>query len=340
MIRNGKEEDAGTIAKIKIDNWRKTYLNIFPDEFLNNLEINNEKDKYLKNLKNRNVIIYEKEEEPIAYCYYGKRNNTDFQDYGGEVFALYVKNDCQEHGIGTKLLQYAIKDLSKQYKKILLWCAKENYRAISFYKKNGLSIIGEETENIGGKDVEKVALGISINWEENKDEQENLKDRSSHLIKLNKIIEENAKAVNDENGVEILNNVNLYELKRTANYIENEENVAIYANPDLIFFKNEPRKWFKQIINCEKISNIPQKFINYLIKKDVIKTLDKRDTPFRPKNWTKGTDLIEHDDKFKSVTKFYEECPKSPKKWTKRSVPFVQVVELNFQFFYNLNLII
>ena len=32
MIRNGREDDAKKIARIKIDNWRKTYLNIFPDE--------------------------------------------------------------------------------------------------------------------------------------------------------------------------------------------------------------------------------------------------------------------------------------------------------------------
>ena len=71
MIREGKVEDAEKIARIKIDNWRKTYLNIFPDELLKNLEINNEIEKCLRNLKNRNVIVYEKDGKVIAYCYYG-----------------------------------------------------------------------------------------------------------------------------------------------------------------------------------------------------------------------------------------------------------------------------
>ena len=56
-------------------------------------------------------------------------------------------------------------------------------------------------------------------------------------------------------------------------YIENEKNIAIYTNPDLIFLKDEPREWFKQIINNDKTENIPQKFIDYLVKKDVIETL-------------------------------------------------------------------
>ena len=142
MIRDGIKEDAEKIAKIKIDNWRKTYSKIFPEDFLNNLDVTKEKEKYLNNLKNKNIIIYEKEEKPIAYCYYGKSENTKFKDYEGEVFALYVENNCQEHGVGTKLLQYAIKDLAKKSKKIFLWCAKENTRAISFYKKNGFKIIG------------------------------------------------------------------------------------------------------------------------------------------------------------------------------------------------------
>ena len=32
MIRSGNARDAETIASIKIDTWRKTYLNIFAQE--------------------------------------------------------------------------------------------------------------------------------------------------------------------------------------------------------------------------------------------------------------------------------------------------------------------
>ena len=70
MIRNGKKEDADKIARIKIDKWRKTYLNIFTDELLEGLEVNNEKNKFLKNLEEKNVIVYEKQNAVIAYCYY------------------------------------------------------------------------------------------------------------------------------------------------------------------------------------------------------------------------------------------------------------------------------
>ena len=250
MIRNGIKEDAGKIARLKIDNWRKTYSKIFPEDFLNNLDLTKEKEKYLNNLKNKNVIIYEKAEEPIAYCYYGE--NAKFKDYEGEVFALYVENNCQEHGIGTKLLQYAIKDLAKKSKKIFLWCAKENTRAISFYKKNGFKIIGEEIENIGGKNVEKVALGISL-------EDEKIREYKSESDKIN---EKDKTETPDKN--------NSYNLKKSANYIENEQSMAIYANPDLIFLKDEPQNWFTQIINHEKISNIPKNFIDYLLKKEII----------------------------------------------------------------------
>ena len=250
MIRDGVKEDAGKIARLKIDNWRKTYSKIFPEDFLNNLDLTKEKEKYLNNLKNKNVIIYEKAEEPIAYCYYGE--NAKFKDYEGEVFALYVENNCQEHGIGTKLLQYAIKDLANKSNKIFLWCAKENTRAISFYKKNGFKIIGEEIENIGGKNVEKVALGISL-------EDEKIREYKSESDKIN---EKDKTETPDKN--------NSYNLKKSANYIENEQSMAIYANPDLIFLKDEPRNWFTQIINHEKISNIPKNFIDYLLKKEII----------------------------------------------------------------------
>ena len=228
MIRIGKIDDAEKIAKIKIDNWRKTYKNIFPDEYLKNLNFKNEIQKYKDGFNKRNVITFEKDEEIIAYCYYGNRKEEKLQEYTGEVFAIYVKNDCQEKGVGTALLQEAIKALKKTNRKIMLWCAKENYRAIKFYNKNGLEVIDEETENIGGKDVEKVALGIDLEKEK------------------------------------------IYNLKKSANYIENEKNIALYTNPDLIFLKDKPRKWFKQIVNHENNTDIPQKFIDYLIKKGVI----------------------------------------------------------------------
>ncbi len=226
MIRSGNARDAETIASIKIDTWRKTYLNIFPDSILDNLDVKQETQRYLQNLKDRQVLVYEENGKVIAYCYFGERKQEEFYQYSGEVFALYVKSDCQKRGVGTELLKEAIKQLSQTHSHILLWCAKENTRAISFYKKNGLDIIGEKIENIGGKNVEKVALGISVE--------------------------------------------KVYNLKKSANYIENEENIAIYTNPDLIFLKNETCTWFKQIIQHKETKNVPQKFIDYLIKKDVI----------------------------------------------------------------------
>lgn len=228
MIRKGKINDADKIAKIKIDNWRKTYKNIFPDDYLENLNLEKEVEKYKNGYNKRNIITYEKNEEIIAYCYYGNRNEEKLQEYTGEIFAIYVKNDSQERGVGTELLQNAIRDLKKSHKKIMVWCAKENYRAIKFYKKNGLAIIDEEIEKIGGKNVEKVALGIDLEKQK------------------------------------------VYDLKKSANYIEKEGKIALYTNPDLIFLKDESRNWFKRIINHENISAIPQNFIDYLIKKGVI----------------------------------------------------------------------
>lgn len=241
MIRKGETKDAETIARIKIDTWRKTYKNIFPDTLLENLEIQQETEKCLHNIASKEVIVCEKDGKVIAYCYYGIRKETSFPNYSGEIFALYVQNDCQEHGIGTKLLKEAIHNLSYEHSHILLWCAKENTRAISFYQKNGLEILGEEVEKIGGKNVEKVALGISTGSTEED-------------VSCNKQ-EKKAKE---------------YCLRKSANYIENNENIAIYTNPDLIFLKEEPRIWFKQIIGHGELSKVPQKFINYLMQKEVI----------------------------------------------------------------------
>ena len=78
MIRNGSTTDAETIANIKIDTWRKTYLNIFPDSLLNNLDVKQETQKYLQNLKDRQVLVYEEAGRIIGYCYFGERRQEKF----------------------------------------------------------------------------------------------------------------------------------------------------------------------------------------------------------------------------------------------------------------------
>ncbi|HPW53559.1 MAG TPA: GNAT family N-acetyltransferase [Erysipelotrichaceae bacterium] len=62
-----------------------------------------------------------------------------------------VKPGYQHQGIGTMMLQHLFSHLKKRgCKGVMLSVSKKNIRANSFYEKNGMSIIGENGNNLRG----------------------------------------------------------------------------------------------------------------------------------------------------------------------------------------------
>ena len=160
MIRDGKIKDAEQIANIKIENYKKTYANIFSDEFLSNMNIEEEKEKYINGLKNRKVLVYYDDDKILGYIYYGKRKNHKeiLPTYDGEIYAIYVNINFKNKGIGTQLIKSALNDLIKECKKIILWCMSDNHESIEFYKKRSFKEVDKVKVNIGGNYLYESAL--------------------------------------------------------------------------------------------------------------------------------------------------------------------------------------
>lgn len=164
MIRDGIKNDAEQIAKLKIRNYRKTYNNIFSNQFLNKMNLEDEKQKYINGLKNRKVLVYYDEDKVLGYIYYGKRKNHKevLPDYDGEIYAIYVDVDFQKKGIGKKLIIAALNDLIKDYNKIILWCMKDNYDSLQFYKKINFTELESILTELGGKELYETGLGYDF----------------------------------------------------------------------------------------------------------------------------------------------------------------------------------
>lgn len=160
MIRNGTEEDARQIAELKIKNYKKTYASIFSENFLDEMSVMEEEEKYLKGLKNRKVLVYYEENKILGYIYYGKRKNHKeiLSDCDGEIYAIYVDIDSKNKGIGTKLIKEALNDLINNYKKVILWCVNDNFESIKFYKKRNFKQLDKVIVEIGGKSLYESAF--------------------------------------------------------------------------------------------------------------------------------------------------------------------------------------
>ena len=140
-IRKANSLDANDIIKINIESWKNTYKNIFPDEFLNNLDSKYEEtvEKCVNTIDE--YIVATIDGNIVGFARYGK-NKKDFNDEYSEVFALYVDKDYRCNNIGKQLLKYAFDDLKNNYKYCLISTIVEN-RANSFYVRNNGKRIGE-----------------------------------------------------------------------------------------------------------------------------------------------------------------------------------------------------
>lgn len=161
IIRYNVIEDQSQMAKIKIDVWRETYKNIIDDEYLNNLDLKKQTQKYFRSFdeyKDR-VLVAVKNKEILGYsCFDAKTNSVK---YDSELVSIYIKD--RNRGIGTALFNETVKELlSKNKKTMIIWCLKDNKNAINFYKKLGGVITESKQAKIGDKYYEEYGFFFDL----------------------------------------------------------------------------------------------------------------------------------------------------------------------------------
>lgn len=159
VIRNVKFEDLRSVSEIIVESWKTAYRGIVADEYLDSLTVDQNYEKIIKDYTENEFIVAERDNEVVGFCRYGFENAyvETFPDVDCELHALYVKPNCKEVGIGTKIINYVINEFKvKGYKKMILWCFKDNYPARMFYEKMGGIYGNESTITRGGKDYKEV----------------------------------------------------------------------------------------------------------------------------------------------------------------------------------------
>lgn len=136
-IREANAEDMELIANLYVMNWKKTYVGLLPDNFLNGLTVNdgiNKWQEYLTKEKHRIFVAYEnenflgfsacKEDEELKNCLY--------------LDSLHASESSRGKGVGTKLINtvgsYAY---IKGYEHMSICIVKGNDKAKRIYEKMG-----------------------------------------------------------------------------------------------------------------------------------------------------------------------------------------------------------
>jgi len=131
------------MARIKIDGWRTAYDKIVSSKYLKELDYEKQTERYISSFEEYKdlVLVAVRDEEVLGYSCFSYKTEND--KYDSELVSLYIKSSEKGRGIGTELFKETAKELLENHKKnMIVWCFKDNEKAIKFYK------------DLGGKNVE------------------------------------------------------------------------------------------------------------------------------------------------------------------------------------------
>lgn len=162
-IRKAILTDAKGIAKVHVDSWRTTYLNIVPDEFLNSLNYESFEQRWINNIPNGGVYVAETESgEIVGFSSGGKERSGNYEGFDGEIYAIYILKEYQGQGIGRELVKPIAVEMKELGNNSMLVLVLKDNPSRHFYEALGARYIEEVEVEIGGRQLPELVLG----WED------------------------------------------------------------------------------------------------------------------------------------------------------------------------------
>jgi GNAT superfamily N-acetyltransferase len=163
VIRAAQPADAAAIAKVHVDSWRTTYRGIVPDDFLATLSYEQRTHMWRSILSQSppTSFVYVAEEsggQVIGFASGGPEHGGD-PDYTGELYAIYLLEGYQRHGLGRHLTSTLVQRLVQAgMPSLLLWVLAAN-PCRAFYEVLGGQPLYDKHVLIGGTSLVEVAYG-------------------------------------------------------------------------------------------------------------------------------------------------------------------------------------
>lgn len=153
IIRKATSADAGQIAEIVVEDWKKAYRGIIDDEYLDSMSVEARYQIELQRYRIYTVAAAEKEILGFAW-----NQIADSEDSDCEIIALYVRYGMRKSGIGRALFQHSTDFFRASGKKrMIIWCLKENNEARKFYEKMGGEVYKTGTHQWGNRAYDMIS---------------------------------------------------------------------------------------------------------------------------------------------------------------------------------------
>ena len=140
--------------------WNATYEGIIPLEVQNNFLKLNYSDESMKLRIERSIVYVAEVEGKVV----GFANYSPVRDGGKiELAAIYLYPEFQGRGIGTALIQQAVKEL-EGIKEIYINVEKDNKIGMNFYEAKGFEKVKESDTEFDGHILKQVRMVKKFNY--------------------------------------------------------------------------------------------------------------------------------------------------------------------------------
>ncbi|MGK9220849.1 MULTISPECIES: GNAT family N-acetyltransferase [unclassified Microbacterium] len=143
LIRRPLPADAPALARLHVLTWRETYGHLLPSDFFGDAHLEMRQTMWERILANPRpewtVLTAALGDELVGFVSAGPGSESGTDSSSRQLYTLYVRSRWHGAGIGQALFDAAV-----GHDACVLWVAKENPRAIAFYRKNGFEFDGQE----------------------------------------------------------------------------------------------------------------------------------------------------------------------------------------------------
>ena len=164
QIRQATPADAWAIARVHVDSWRSSYVDVVPQEILSGLSYDERKglwDGILNSSRaDRHCYVADAPTVGVVGFAHAGTVSENSRAFDGEIYAIYLLEEFQRMGLGRRLfISVAERLLEDGMSSFLLWVFKENNSARRFYESLGGEVVRSQEINIGGVNLVEVAYG-------------------------------------------------------------------------------------------------------------------------------------------------------------------------------------
>lgn len=141
-IRTPSPTDAAALADLHVQTWRETYTHLLPENYFDEAFVQGRHEMWsrLTNTPREDLTVRLAELDGVLVGFaMSGRPLGDDPPRDRQLYFIYVAASAHGTGAGQALLEAVLGDGPA-----LLWVAKQNPRAIAFYRRNGFAFDGVE----------------------------------------------------------------------------------------------------------------------------------------------------------------------------------------------------